>query len=248
VLTEEDTATIARLDDEIEALDKSKSIIPKWNRATDLRFRNYNEHPVPADKAVMFCVRDTSGSINDEMMRDSTIFYWLLYNFLSEKYGEDKVDVVYIAHTTVAKEVSADEFFNDRDNGGTTVSTGMQLTKDILEERYAAADYNVYAAQASDGDNQRGDNPLTKSLIEELLPKMQAFFYAETKSGQAWNPDQSDIWDMYKELEAANSGQFFMGRIKETRDVYKIFREFFTPKGEAAPSSKPSASALRLEP
>jgi uncharacterized sporulation protein YeaH/YhbH (DUF444 family) len=126
----------------------------------------------------------------------------------------------------------------------------MQLTKDILEERYAAADYNVYAAQASDGDNQGGDNALTKSLIEELLPKMQAFFYAETKSGQAWRPDQSDIWDMYKDIEASNSGRFFMGRIKETRDVYKIFREFFTPKGEAAPSAsgKPSANALRLEP
>ena len=250
VLTEDDKSSIARLDDEIEALDKSKSIIPKWNRATDLRFRNYNENPVPADKAVMFCVRDTSGSINEEMMRDSTIFYWLLYNFLSEKYGEDKVDVVYIAHTTVAKEVTADEFFNDRENGGTIVSTGIQLTKDILE-RYAAADYNVYTAQASDGDNYGDDNVLTKNLIGELLPKMQAFFYAETKSGQAWgDPNHSDIWDMYKEIEGENPGKFFMGRIKETRDVYKIFREFFTPKGEASPSSssKPSASALRLEP
>jgi uncharacterized sporulation protein YeaH/YhbH (DUF444 family) len=249
VLTDEDAGEIARLDDEIEMLDQSKSIIPKWNRATDLRFRNFDDRPVPADKAVMFCVRDTSGSINEEMMKDSTIFYWLLYNFLEEKYGEGKVEVCYIAHTTTAKEVTADEFFNDRDSGGTVVSSGMQLTKDILEARYKAADYNVYTAQCSDGDNFGNDNDLTKKLIDELLPQMQAFFYAETKSGQSWgDPNRSDLWDMYKGIEGENPGKFFMGRIKETRDVYKVFRDFFTPVGGSTEPSSDNKSSMRLEP
>ncbi len=252
VLSEDDVAIIDRLDSEIDALDKSKGLIPKWNKATDLRFRNYDERPVPADKAVMFCVRDTSGSINEEMMKDSTIFYWLLYHFLQEKYGEGKVEVVYIAHTTTAKEVTSDEFFNNRESGGTLVSPALELTKEILEERYRAADYNIYTAQCSDGDNSPNDNSKTMSLIGELLPQMQAFFYAETKSGQAWgDPNRSDLWETYKRIEGENPGKFFMGRIKQTRDVYTVFREFFTPANkENGPSAGVSSrgAQMRFEP
>lgn len=250
VLNDDDKARVDLLNEQIDAIKRQKSLIPKWNETLDLIYRHHEEQPCPAEKAVMFCVMDVSGSMTQDMKADAKVFYWLLYEFLKEKYGEGKVDVVYIRHHTNAKEVDAEEFFYGQETGGTIVSHALQLEKEIMEERYPTQDYNIYTAQASDGDNWHDDNPKTMELINELLPKNQAYFYIETLTGRRGK--QTDLWNDYERIQNANPAKFFMAKINERKDIFKVFREFFKPKhgSDAAPSTGGASgtSGARLDP
>lgn len=96
-------------------------------------------------------------------------FYILLYLFLSRTYKN--VEVVYIRHHTQAKEVDEHEFFYSQETGGTIVSSALKLMDEVVKERYNPAQWNIYAAQASDGDNWADDSPLCHEILaKKLLP------------------------------------------------------------------------------
>jgi len=124
----------------------------------DLRFNNYVQRPEPTSQAVMFCLMDVSGSMDQETKDIAKRFYILLYLFLTRSYRN--VDVVYIRHHTQAKEVDEEEFFYSRETGGTIVSSALELTRDIIAQRYPSTYWNIYAAQASDVDNRNDDSPV----------------------------------------------------------------------------------------
>ena len=105
----------------------------------------------------MFCLMDVSGSMDQGHQGDGQAFYILLYLFLSRTYKN--VEVVYIRHHTQAKEVDEHEFFYSQETGGTIVSSALKMMNDIINERYPANQWNIYAAQASDGDNWADDSP-----------------------------------------------------------------------------------------
>ncbi|MGZ5932082.1 MAG: YeaH/YhbH family protein, partial [Rhizomicrobium sp.] len=115
----------------------------------DVRFNSFTEQPVPTSQAVMFCLMDVSGSMGEREKDLAKRFYMLLHLFLKRRYK--KVDVVFIRHTHDAQEVDEQEFFYSRQSGGTIVSTALDKMLEIQKERYATADWNIYAAQASDG-------------------------------------------------------------------------------------------------
>ena len=92
-------------------------------------------------------------------------FYILLYLFLSRTYKN--VDVVYIRHHTQAKEVDEHEFFYSQETGGTIVSSALKLMDEVVQARYDPAQWNIYAAQASDGDNWADDSPLSPRTAGE---------------------------------------------------------------------------------
>lgn len=117
----------------------------------DLRYKNYEKRPDPSSQAVMFCLMDVSGSMDQSTKDMAKRFYILLYLFLSRTYKN--VEVVYIRHHTQAKEVDEHEFFYSQETGGTIVSSALKLMDDVVKERYNPAQWNIYAAQASDGDN-----------------------------------------------------------------------------------------------
>ena len=121
----------------------------------DVRFNSFTEQPVPTSQAVMFCLMDVSGSMGEREKDLAKRFYMLLHLFLKRRYK--KVDVVFIRHTHDAQEVDEQEFFYSRQSGGTIVSTALDKMLEIQKERYATADWNIYAAQASDGYTQSGD-------------------------------------------------------------------------------------------
>ena len=87
----------------------------------------------------------------------------MLYLFLQRKYK--KVEVVFIRHHSTAIECDEEEFFHSKESGGTVVSAGLQLMLDIQKERYPSSDWNLYCAQASDGDNFGYDNPVVTELL-----------------------------------------------------------------------------------
>ena len=96
----------------------------------DIRYHRHVKEPIPHSKAVMFCLMDVSGSMDQRTKDLAKRFYILLYLFLSRNY--DKTEVVFIRHHTSAKEVDEDEFFHSRETGGTLVSCALTLVDEII--------------------------------------------------------------------------------------------------------------------
>lgn len=189
----------------------------------DLRFHLRTKQLRPSSKAVMFCLMDVSGSM-DEMKKDmAKRFYVLLYLFLKRHYKQ--IDIIFIRHHTSAKEVDEQEFFYSRETGGTVVSSALELMRDIMQERYPSSNWNIYAAQASDGDNWNADSPYCQRLLaEHILPHLQYYSYVEIMPRH-----HQSLWEAYLELQR-NFQQFAMQHISHVDEIYPVFRELFKRK------------------
>lgn len=210
---------INEIQEEIKTLKARIDAVP-FIDSFDLRFNNYVRRPVPSSQAVMFCLMDVSGSMDQATKEMAKRFYILLYLFLSRTYKN--VDVVFIRHHTQAKEVGEHEFFYSQETGGTIVSSALKLMIEILKKRYASQNWNIYAAQASDGDNWADDSPLCHELLsKDILPQVRYYSYVEitTRAHQT-------LWHEYEALAEAYP-QFAMEHIRKVEDIYPVFRELF---------------------
>ncbi len=186
----------------------------------DLRYNNFIKLPKPVTQAVMFCVMDISGSMDQERKDIAKRFFMLLYLFLTRNY--EKIEVVFISHHTSAKEVDEEEFFYSKETGGTIVSTALNLSKEIIRERFPTADWNIYVAQASDGDDWDIDPKKCKDiLIKDIMPCVQYYAYIEVTR----EPPQA-LWREYTHVGKLFPN-FAMQKIKEVSDIYSVFRELF---------------------
>jgi uncharacterized sporulation protein YeaH/YhbH (DUF444 family) len=193
----------------------------------DLHFRNYAKQALPSSKAVMFCLMDVSGSMDQATKEMAKRFYILLYLFLSRTYKD--IDVVYIRHHTQAKEVNEHDFFYSQETGGTIASSALALMDKIINERYNDNLWNIYGAQASDGDNWADDSPQCKSLLlNNILPKARYFSYIEITQRA-----HQTLWQNYLEV-TQTSPNFAIRHIKEVNDIYPVFRELFKKNTENA--------------
>ncbi len=192
----------------------------------DVRYRRYDQVPKPVARAVMFCLMDVSGSMDEHMKDLAKRFYSLLYLFLKRRYK--RVDVVFIRHTHEAKEVDEDTFFHSRESGGTVVSTALEEMARVIQDRFPATQWNIYAAQASDGDNLPMDNSNTINLLKTaILPLCQYYAYLEV--GHAKDDsggEASSLWRAY-ELVAGSDERMAMRKVSHRRDIYPVFRELF---------------------
>jgi uncharacterized sporulation protein YeaH/YhbH (DUF444 family) len=214
-----DELHLAELRREAELLRQKIAAVP-FIDSFDLRFRNFAKRPEPTSKAVMFCLMDVSGSMDQATKDMAKRFYILLYMFLSRSYKN--VEVVYIRHHTQAKEVDEHEFFYSQETGGTIVSSALKLMNEIVKDRYNPQEWNIYAAQASDGDNWADDSPqCAQILAEELLPLVRYYAYIEITQ----RPHQS-LWMEYEKL-MATFDNFAIQPIRQISDIYPVFRELF---------------------
>ncbi len=210
---------LAELQQEIEQLRDRVKRIP-FIDTFDLRFNNFVQRPESTSQAVMFCLMDVSGSMDQETKDIAKRFYILLYLFLTRSYRD--VDVVYIRHHTQAREVDEQEFFYSRETGGTIVSSALEMTRDIVAQRYPPTDWNIYAAQASDGDNWNDDSPVCEQILaRQLLPQLRYYAYVEIT-----RRDHQGLWAHYENLLQTHDN-FAMQQIREYEDIYPVFREFF---------------------
>ncbi|MBM7036820.1 YeaH/YhbH family protein [Vibrio ulleungensis] len=208
-----------RIKDEIAALRKKIEAVP-FIDTFDLRFKNYEKRPIPSSQAVMFCLMDVSGSMDQATKDIAKRFYVLLYLFLNRTY--ENVDVVFIRHHTQAKEVDEHEFFYSQETGGTIVSSALKMMDEIIEKRYPTAQWNIYAAQASDGDNWADDSPRCKELLEQkLLPRCQYYSYIEIT-----RRSHQTLWHEYDKL-GSEFDNFAMKNIRSVEDIFPVFRELF---------------------
>jgi len=218
----EDDPEIVRLKEEIGILRAKIEAIP-FIDSFDLRYNNRIKIPKPTTQAVMFCIMDVSGSMDEEKKATAKRFFMLLYLFLTRTY--EHIEVVFIRHHTVAKEVNEEDFFHSRESGGTVVSSAIEVMKEILHQRYLNGAWNVYGAQASDGDNWENDSPHCRELLSDtILPFVQYFAYIEITPGEPQN-----LWREYEKLVGAHAN-FAMQHIEGLPDIYPVFRELFKKK------------------
>jgi uncharacterized sporulation protein YeaH/YhbH (DUF444 family) len=217
---------IRALNTEIETLKEKIAKVP-FIDTFDLRFRNYAKQAVPTSKAVMFCLMDVSGSMDQATKEMAKRFYILLYLFLSRTYKN--IDVVYIRHHTQAKEVNEHEFFYSQETGGTIASSALELMNNIITERYDDNQWNIYGAQASDGDNWADDSPRCQTILEQqILPKSRYFSYIEITQRA-----HQTLWKHYQQVEDSHAN-FAIQHIKSVADIYPVFRELFKKNTQSA--------------
>lgn len=213
-------ARIAELKTEIERLEKRLESVP-FIDTYDLRYNNLINQPQPSNKAVMFCVMDVSGSMTQSHKDIAKRFFLLLYLFLERNY--EKVELVFVRHHTAAKEVDEEEFFYSRETGGTIVSSALSLVDEIIQDRYPAAQWNLYVAQASDGDNWDDDSTTCRKLLaQSLMPRLQYYTYVEITPHA-----HQALWEEYESVQAEFPERFAMRQIVEAGDIYPVFRELF---------------------
>ncbi|MDI1259627.1 YeaH/YhbH family protein [Aquabacterium sp.] len=189
----------------------------------DLRYRSRIKVPVPTTKAVMFCVMDISGSMDEQRKELSKRFFILLYLFLTRHY--DKIELVFIRHHTQAQEVTEDEFFHATETGGTVVSSALVLLDEIITARYPTNEWNLYVAQASDGDNWHHDSARCREILEDkILPLVRYFAYVQVAQ------TEQNLWDEYMGLSESHK-QFAMRKVLDASQIYPVFRELFKKEG-----------------
>ena len=214
---------ILSLQDKIQKLEEKVKKIP-FIDTFDIKYRNIIKEPVPSTKAVMFCVMDVSGSMTQQIKDMAKRFYILLYLFLQRNY--EKTEVVFIRHHTSAKEVTEEEFFYSRETGGTIVSSALELMSEIIESRYNPAEWNIYGAQASDGDNWDDDSPQCAEILrDKIMPMLQYFAYIEITP----NAHQA-LWRAYENLQGELGERFAMEQIVSAEEIYPVFRDLFSRK------------------
>ena len=218
-------AHIARLLEEIAHQKARVERIPYLD-PIDLRFRNRIKVPVPTSKAVMFCLMDVSGSMDEARKELSKRFFILLYLFLTRHY--EKIELVFIRHHTQASEVDEQNFFHARETGGTVVSSALVLMEQIIRARYDPSQWNIYGAQASDGDNWHHDSGRCRELLaQQLLPLVRYFAYVQVAE------EEQNLWEEYTQLQAAHK-HFAMKKAVSADQIYPVFRDLFRKEGAKA--------------
>jgi uncharacterized sporulation protein YeaH/YhbH (DUF444 family) len=226
-----DVVRRAELEEEIAVLRGRREKLP-FLEAIDRRFRARQAVPAPATRAVMLCLMDVSGSMDERKKDLAKRFFSLLYLFLERKYSA--VDVVFIRHTETAQEVDEKTFFYDPQSGGTLVMPALLLAQKVIDKRFAGPDWNVYIAQASDGDCGEDDAERCVGYMRsELLPRTRYFAYIDIPSSSpgGWFNRPSALWQCYETI--ADSG-FAMRRVHDRRDIWPVFHELFARKEAVA--------------
>ena len=222
----EDEERRTELEAEIAALKAKAKRIP-FIDPIDIRYRRFETIPKPVAQAVMFCLMDVSGSMSEHMKDLAKRFYMLLYVFLKRRYRH--VEIVFIRHTDRAEEVDEQTFFYGPASGGTLVSSALHAMNDIVRSRFRPSDWNIYAAQASDGDNSISDSEAVSRLLTgSILPVCQFFAYLEVgeASGSTFEMPDSSLWTLYQRLRA-DGAPLSMRKVANRSEIFPVFHELF---------------------
>ncbi|TPK77363.1 YeaH/YhbH family protein [Mesorhizobium sp. B2-4-15] len=220
---------IAALREEFDRLERRRRRVA-YVDPVDIRFNRFDPQPQPNASAVMFCLMDVSGSMGEREKDLAKRFFVLLHLFLTRRY--ERTDIVFIRHTHEAQEVDEQTFFYHTQSGGTVVSTALEEMHRIIKQRYPATEWNIYAAQASDGDNFATDSERCIELLGgklmrlcqyfayvEIIDERESHIFGSTENG-------TSLWRAYSTVDG-KWPNFQMKRIAAPSDIYPVFRELF---------------------
>jgi uncharacterized sporulation protein YeaH/YhbH (DUF444 family) len=164
---------------------------------------------------------DVSGSMTVERKRMARLFFYWCVQFLRSRY--EQTEIVFVAHTTEAREVNEEEFFSRVESGGTKVSSVFEAVHQMQRDRYPAEDWNVYVLHVSDGDNFAADNQRTLALIRTLTEICSLVGYLEVSSSSGGSHKLST----YYEQEASDLDGFVFAHAADDRELWPALKRFF---------------------
>ncbi|WP_227765168.1 sporulation protein YhbH [Zhaonella formicivorans] len=182
----------------------------------DLRYHRVKETRKRELNAVVICIMDTSGSMDQAKKYLARSFFFLLHQFIKMKYLN--VEVVFIAHSTEAKVVTEKEFFHKVESGGTYISSGYKKALEVIEQAYNPAFWNIYAFHVSDGDNWSEDDNKAIEYAKKLCEVCNLFGYAEILPGVK----PSNI--KYKYIEKIKDHNFVTTTIDKKEDLWPALK------------------------
>jgi uncharacterized protein len=192
----------------------------------DLRYYRVREDHKKDFNAVVICIMDVSGSMDQTKKYMARSFYFLLYQFIRLKYSN--VEVAFVAHTTVAKEVNENEFFHKGESGGTYISSGYEKALEIIEQRFNPASWNIYAFHCSDGDNWTEDNKRAVEYAQKLCEVCNLFGYGEIVPG--YYSSSSTIKSEYQ--KSIKNKNFAIVTMTKKEDVYSALKKLLDKESE----------------
>jgi uncharacterized protein len=234
--TPEQAGELAQLRGELDKMRRRQRAIP-YIDPLDVRYNYFVQQPEANARAVMFCLMDVSASMGEREKDLAKRFFMLLHLFLGRRY--DHTELVFVRHTQEAAEVDEEAFFHSRQTGGTVVSSALVEMKRIIDARYSPSEWNIYAAQASDGENFGGDSAVCAGLLsQDIMRLCQYFAYVEIIEEEEAlliknEASGMELWRAYREVASAWPN-FAMKRIARPADIYPVFRELFARKNAGA--------------
>jgi uncharacterized protein len=191
---------------------------------SDIKYKHIEIKNKPITNAVIFFVMDVSGSMTKNKKFLARSFFFLLYQFIRYRY--EKIDIVFISHTTEAKEVNEDDFFQRASSGGTYISSGLTKTLDIINDRYNTNSWNLYAFHCSDGENWVEDNKKAKESMQKLIEICQLAGYIQII------PQGDKVWgeEMAKVFKPLTTENFKVVELTKKEDVWPQFTKLFGGK------------------
>lgn len=220
--------------DRIEELQRRINIVPFFEKL-DLRYRKSERVQVKMADAVFIMIMDISGSMDEEKKRMARKFFSLQYAFIKRKYPN--TDLVFIAHTDDAEEMTEEDFFTTRKSGGTVVSPAFALAHQIIKSRYDVQQTNIYLSYAGDGDNWDSDNANVIAEIEEkgLLAKLRHAVYVQVGmsiAGTFTYGSGVTLWNVMQSISKTNPKMHTV-KIAEDSAVFGAFRNVYAKKQKA---------------
>lgn len=148
----------------------------------DRVYRTWKEVVRPQSRALIVYMLDVSGSMGNEQKEIVRLESFWIDAWIRSQY--QNVDVRYIIHDAVAREVDRDTFFHTRESGGTIISSAYKLFLKIIEDHYSVNDWNIYPFHFSDGDNWSGNDTeeCMNLLDKQIFPISNAFCYGQVES------------------------------------------------------------------
>lgn len=192
----------------------------------DLRYHRLKQSHKRDFNAVVICIMDVSGSMDQTKKYMARSFYFLLYQFLRLRYSN--VEVVFVAHTTTAKEVSEQEFFHKGESGGTYISSGYEKALEIIEQRFNPKNWNIYAFHCSDGDNWTEDNKRAVEYASKLCEVCNLFGYGEIVPGYYYSG--STVKSEY--IKSIKADNFVIVTMIKREDIVSGLKKLLEKDGE----------------
>ncbi len=164
----------------------------------DQRYRARRSAPRPEASAVIMHMMDVSGSMGREQKEIVRIQAFWIDTWLRSQY--ENLEVVYIVHDAIAKQVDSESFFHLRESGGTKISSAFDLCLKLVQERYRPEDWNIYPFHYSDGDNwsARDTERCVALLRDEIAPRVNQFCYGQVKSAYGSGQFKKDLDEAFE--------------------------------------------------
>ena len=211
----------------------------------DLKYYHIKPKVKENSAAVIFFLMDISGSMSQDRKYLARSFFFLLYQFLNHRY--ERVEVVFISHSTDAERVNEDKFFEVATYGGTIISSALKLELEIIEKEFHPNTWNIYSFYCGDGENWSSDNEKCINLFKKIKEVSQLTAYAEINehysnfadegeeaimpTGQPWpsfsawkNEDLENLWSKLTPLCDNKLKKVMIG---QTDHIWKSFNKLF---------------------